>query len=334
MLKPKILSAAVVLMPAVILMTGHSSVAESGSNDCKSGPGSSAPPDMHWYYRVDRANNRHCWYLHSQGVRVHSHADLTSQNPNSENVPDRPEPTLQTRALQPAPQQAPDVQMSAQQSPLDFGIREESVAMFATRWVELPRSADLDRRETAGVATSYAAEQTTVKAEEDLPPAWSGAPTANGGARPAAQTESSFTSISILGAALLALLLLSEAVVKLLRRVAWISPRLFVRATSSGSAESGLAIKRAGDSTRSASGAADDPSANVGLSELRGVLRRADSGQLPPRSFAPSPSTRKQLTSAAQHFGGWTRIRKHVRAHSAFQRLKTRSLTGPRWAPL
>jgi hypothetical protein len=334
MLKPKILSAALVLMPAVILMTGHSSVAESTSNDCKSGPGSSAPPGMHWYYRVDRANSRHCWYLHSQGVGVHSHADLTSQNPNSKNVPGRPEPILQTGALQPAPQQAPDVQMSAQQSPLDFGMREESVAMFAARWVELPRSADLDRRETAGVATSYAAEQTTVKAEEDLPPAWSDAPTANGGARPAAQTESSFASISILGAALLTLLLLSEAVVKLLRRVAWISPRLFVRATSSGSAESGLAIKRAGYSTRSASGAADDPNANVGFSELRGVLRRADSGQPPPRSFAPSPSTRKQPTSTAQHFGGWTRIRKHVRAHSAFQRLKTRSLTGPRWAPL
>ena len=332
MLKPKILSAALVLIPVVILMTGHSSVAESTSNDCKSGPGSSAPPGMHWYYRVDRANNRHCWYLHSQGVRVHSRADLTSQNPNSENVPDRPEPALQTGALQPAPQQAPDVQMSAQQSP--FGMREESVAMFAARWVDLPRSVGLDRRETDGVATSYAAEQTTVKAEEDLPPAWSGAPAANGGARPAAQTKSSFGSVSILGAALLALLLLSEAVVKLLRMVVWISPRLFVRATSSGSAESGLAIKRAGYSTWSASGAADDPSANVGLSELRGVLRRADSGQPPPRSFAPSPSAHKQPTSAAQHFGGWTRIRKHVRAHSAFQRLKTRSLTGPRWAPL
>jgi hypothetical protein len=333
MLKPKILSAALVLMPVVILMTGHSSVAESTSNDCKSGPGSSAPPGMHWYYRVDRANNHHCWYLHSQGMRVHSHADLTSQSPNSENVPDRLEPTLQTGVLQPAPQQTPDLQMSAQRSPLDFGMREESVAMFAARWVDLPRSVDLDRRETAGVATSYAAEQATVKAEEELPPAWSGAP-ANGGAPPGAQTESSFGSISILGAALLALLLLSEAVIKLLRKVVWISPRLYVRATSSESAESGLAIKRAGYSTRSASSATDDLSANPGLGGLRGVLRRADSGQPPPRSFAPSPSTRKQPTSAAQHFGGWTRIRKHVRAHSAFQRLKTRSLTGPRWAPL
>src|SRR5262249_48636048 len=148
---------------------------------------------------------------------------------------------------------------------LDFGMREESVAMFATRWVDLPRSVDLDRRETVGVATSYAAEQGTVKAEEDLPPAWSGTPAANGGARPAAQTESSFGSISILGAALLALLLLSEAVVKLLRRAILTSPRLYVRAASSGSAESGLTIKRAGYSTRSASNAADDPSANVGL---------------------------------------------------------------------
>src|SRR5215469_4864438 len=181
MLKPKILSAALVLIPVVILMTGHSSVAESTSNDCKSGPGSSAPPGMHWYYRVDRANNRHCWYLHSQGVRVHSHADLTSQNPNGENVPDRPEPALQTGALQPAPQQAPDVQMSAQQSP--FGMREESVAMFAARWVDLPRSVGWNGRKIDGVPTIKPAEKKREKPEEFSPPAGWGPPPGRGGGR-------------------------------------------------------------------------------------------------------------------------------------------------------
>ena len=32
-------------------------------NDCLSGPKGQTPPGGHWYYHIDRATKRHCWYL-------------------------------------------------------------------------------------------------------------------------------------------------------------------------------------------------------------------------------------------------------------------------------
>jgi hypothetical protein len=31
--------------------------------DCLTAPDASAPPDSHWYYRIDRATQRKCWHL-------------------------------------------------------------------------------------------------------------------------------------------------------------------------------------------------------------------------------------------------------------------------------
>jgi hypothetical protein len=38
-------------------------VSAARAADCLTAPGSSAPPDSHWYYRTDRAQQRKCWYL-------------------------------------------------------------------------------------------------------------------------------------------------------------------------------------------------------------------------------------------------------------------------------
>jgi len=31
--------------------------------DCLTAPGSATPPNQHWYYRMDRAQQQKCWYL-------------------------------------------------------------------------------------------------------------------------------------------------------------------------------------------------------------------------------------------------------------------------------
>ena len=77
MLKPTILSSLLVLMPAAIVLTSHSSIAGSTADECRTTPGTSAPSGLHWYYRVDRTNNRHCWYLHAQGLQTHSQTNVT-----------------------------------------------------------------------------------------------------------------------------------------------------------------------------------------------------------------------------------------------------------------
>jgi len=35
------------------------------ADDCLAAPNVSSPPGQHWYYRINRATRRHCWYLHA-----------------------------------------------------------------------------------------------------------------------------------------------------------------------------------------------------------------------------------------------------------------------------
>src|SRR5215831_798885 len=59
-----------VTLLAALASTTRSSLAEAAADECVTKPGASAPQGSHWYYRVDRANNnRHCWYLGSEGAK-------------------------------------------------------------------------------------------------------------------------------------------------------------------------------------------------------------------------------------------------------------------------
>jgi hypothetical protein len=51
---------------------------------CDTGPSSSAPQGSHWHYRVNHTDNRRCWFLSSEGMKVRSNArgamsDVASQ---------------------------------------------------------------------------------------------------------------------------------------------------------------------------------------------------------------------------------------------------------------
>jgi hypothetical protein len=58
------------LVAAVVLTTPLGGVARA-TDGCLSQPKLGGPQGSHWYYRVDRTNNRRCWYLGAQGLRVH-----------------------------------------------------------------------------------------------------------------------------------------------------------------------------------------------------------------------------------------------------------------------
>ncbi len=48
------------------------------ADDCLAGPNAPSPPGMHWYYHVDRATQRQCWYLGAEGARVRVHTQQAS----------------------------------------------------------------------------------------------------------------------------------------------------------------------------------------------------------------------------------------------------------------
>jgi hypothetical protein len=71
MLGSKIRLVILVVLPT-ILLTAQSSFGGSTSSECRTNPGASARAGLHWYYLTDRTNNRHCWFLSSEGVHVPS----------------------------------------------------------------------------------------------------------------------------------------------------------------------------------------------------------------------------------------------------------------------
>ena len=62
--------ASLIIALATVVFGVQPSVAEPAADECKTTPGSSAPPGQHWYYRVNRSDQRHCWYLGAESTKV------------------------------------------------------------------------------------------------------------------------------------------------------------------------------------------------------------------------------------------------------------------------
>ena len=77
MLESKILPTILIILPSsVFLLLAHPGAGKAAAEKCNMRPSSSAPQGTHWYYRVNRTDNRRCWYLSSAGIKVHSmHAE-------------------------------------------------------------------------------------------------------------------------------------------------------------------------------------------------------------------------------------------------------------------
>jgi hypothetical protein len=300
-------------VPATILVAGHSSVGEAKGDECRAKPDGPSPAGLHWYYRVDRASNRHCWYLHEQGIRVHSNISATSRGSNARNDT-AGEQVSQTPSAPRQPEQEQS-ETTVEQPAVDFGAR----------WVDLPKSVDLNAHEHASGSNGYASEQTAENRRDQLPLAWANVSTANGDVGQNTGTQTNFGSISLAGALILALLLISEALVRLVRASAWILLRFNLRADSRRYNENPeLAVDAAQHGPISENATEVEPISRTetGVDELRRLLQRADAGVNPSRPFAPSRSVHRH-----EHAN-------HARAHSPFARLKSRSFSGMTWAPL
>ena len=306
-MRSKILSIGLALIPAVILVSGHASLGEAKGDDCRAKPDGTAPAGLHWYYRVDRANNRHCWYLHEQGMRVHSLSNTASRNSDVQN--DNPgDQVWATPSVIPQPK---DEQSESAERP---------TADFVARWVEMPRSVDLNAHQFAAEGQGYAAEHVAENGQDQLLPTLANVSAANGEVRQHSGTQTYFGSISLAGAMVLALLLMSEALVRFARL-----QRFNLRADSRRyNEDSELALDAAQYDPSSPMPVEAEPISRTetGVNDLRRLLQRADAGLSPPQSFAPSRSVHRH-----EHAN-------RARERSTFARVRSRSFSGVTWAPL
>ncbi|HEU0083489.1 MAG TPA: hypothetical protein VFQ87_11525 [Bradyrhizobium sp.] len=130
------------------------------ANECLSGPQGAAPRGSHWYYRIDRATKKNCWYVRAEGkqtpsvnsaaalaapaaemplqlsvANAHAEADAVSAGPPNGVAPE-PAP-LAAAANAPAPDASP---------------ADNAPSTVAARWLDRPM--DTASASAPGVAES------------------------------------------------------------------------------------------------------------------------------------------------------------------------------------
>jgi hypothetical protein len=177
---PKLSTTVLFVLPATVLLMAQASFGESTADECKTTPGSSGPLGTHWYYRINRTDKRHCWYLGSEVMKVHSHEldampGVASQSsaPQNEAAAESSSATptqsipAQTTTMQIAPAELVGAETGSSELP---GSEHRSID-FATRWADIPKSPDLDTHELVLINNKYAGEHVTANAAEQVPSA-------------------------------------------------------------------------------------------------------------------------------------------------------------------
>src|SRR5262249_33648913 len=143
-----------------VLVTVQTSLAEPAVDECKTKPDSSAPAGSHWYYRVNRTDQRHCWYLGPEGRKVRSQAREGASPTRAvrENAPEM------TRAI---PAQMEATQRSAA-GPASTGVAED----FAAPSADFPKTPDLTTREPEIIGNGYVEGHQVTEAHEEMPLIW------------------------------------------------------------------------------------------------------------------------------------------------------------------
>ena len=290
---PKILPGILVVLPSTMLVTAQPSFGGSTSVECRAGPGASAPAGLHWYYRVDRANNRHCWYLQTDGLRVHASGDVVSSSakPRHEDAAKRARETTPTQSstIQPAPPRPVAAPATGDETPfLAPSLPKNAATDFAARWRDLPQSVDLDARELATNSNRYGAENVVTEVEEQTPSTAYIVPGVDTGVKQNSAGEAGRWSLLLASVLAVALLVLLRKILKLARTVSHeVQNRRRTRAgfETSGSRSASVGRHAAGSPALAPGDPAYSP--ETARDGLVSILRRVDAALDSSRSFAP-----------------------------------------------
>ena len=321
MLGPKILPAIFLVVLPTILLMAQASAGKPVAQACNTRPGQSAPQGTHWYYRVNHTDNRRCWFLSSEGMKVRSYArgamsDVASQSatPKRDNTSETARATLPrtTSAQIASVQMVPEQATAADPALSETLVREHAAAMdFAARWPDLSESPDLDASELATISNSYADTQTAADAEEQMPLTWPGTGAGRAGQKQDPASQAAIGSVFLAGALALGSLSLVGGVFKLARRSRLRDPRRaaagrpgprrhmradFRELAGSSSPRHGASVWRVPQPTNPAH------DLKTSLAELMQDLRRARAANFSPRSFAPPANHTERVATEAFRF--------------------------------
>jgi hypothetical protein len=292
MLGLKNLPAIFVALSATVVLTAQTSLGESTGNSCRILPGLAVPAGMHWYYHIDRADRRQCWYLSSEGRQVHADEHGTSPSSYRDAHAGRylavaPNDTASAAQQRPVAQTAEtEVASDGEVASAVAAAHQQAVIDFAARWVEVPKSLDLNAANLAPLSNAYAEEQSQIPT---LPFAVRGNDTP---LQESSAAKLRFGSNLLATGLGIALLLLCRETLKLfgmLRREAkrrggrpsFVKAKVFAR---------GAGRWRDAATSRAPGSGSGTAEARIGLGSgaLAHALRRAEAPPHMPPSFAPS----------------------------------------------
>jgi hypothetical protein len=196
MRRTKILPAILAMVPAVVFLSADARLSAPAAEVCKTKPGSSTPPGSHWYYRINRGDKRHCWFLSS--VELHVLRGDQAQT----SVP------------------AEDATSAAVGPPVasDSPPQTTGEIDFSARWPEnLPRIEDASFVEPASRISGYADPQPATETATEPPVRWPAVETTD--VRTASIGEIALDYISLAGLIATASLLLAGWTAKFVRRL-------------------------------------------------------------------------------------------------------------------
>jgi hypothetical protein len=296
MLRRKILPVAMLaVLPAAALAVPF---AKAIAEECRTKPGSSAAPGKHWYYRVNRSDHQHCWYLGSAQAEQSSHARRVISIVRR--------PLILHRATE---QPDLDRQTTSHYAGSEEVAVQESLPRmnFVSRWDNwTPKG--LAAHEVA--ATDYPDAYATTDADQKVQ--FIGPADDANSARPQyAFGKVAFAFLLLAGALILALPALAAALLKLARAPPASDSNGFTtpsnarcyrqpRHTDLSETASGrlLARTQTGPSVSRSRMPPDRSDAlRADLQELMGALQRASAGPYTPRSFAPTARSRRSSGS-------------------------------------
>jgi hypothetical protein len=204
----------ILVVPIVsILSTAQTSLAEPAADECKTEPGSSAPAGSHWYYRINRADQRRCWFLGPENMKVRTQAREGQSYVSSPKRTPRRENAVETAREKPLPVEAP------QKTSLEVASAEtnRTAADFAASSADPPKTPDLDAREPTPTNDTYAEVHERPDAQKEMP-LLSPIPTEAAGAGLGEPARESAPGALFLVGALAMVLLCAGAIFKLARR--------------------------------------------------------------------------------------------------------------------
>jgi hypothetical protein len=345
MSRSRILPAILVVLPATVLLSLNTGVTGSIADECRAKPGPSGPRGTHWHYRVNRPDQRRCWFLSHERVKVHSHArkvvsDSASASRTAE--PDRAavrDPSAETLVaetaaaipLRPASVKTVSVRAAAAQAPAETVSdgpsvgEDETAAHFSARWPSSSKFWDFEVREFAVIPSSYAENYSVADADEQTPLVWPG--TAATPTRPPLDVagETAWGEILQVGTLLMALLAIAGGVFSLAlrfrqshspdrRRVPDELPAQ--RKVDKEVVDRNSGVRARQDQHVSRPLTPTDPADDLkkSLAELMADLRRARTSRYAPRSFAPrklgaSLHTRLSARDLLPPIDGWGQAR-------------------------